>query len=515
MGVEAQRLMGIVYRVAVKSLKNLDDPPECEPEEDPTESVSVSVNSWKEATFSALSRRKDVPADLASAIAENIAFVTTKLISNVDSSDGGTSKLLIETHDGHRVEAVVLRRHGRATSICVSSQVGCQMGCQFCATGTMGIIGNLTASEILEQAVYMKLAPSVLRSLPLKNIVFMGMGEPLNNFKHVKDACVGFMDFNRFGLGRAHITVSTVGVVPNMLRLNNELPGIPLALSLHAPNQKLREQIVPAAKAWPMEKLMAALDSHIEMAKKSFKKDNIKFTGVMIEYVLLSGVNDLPKHATELSNLLTGKPVLINLIPYNPNVTADMYGFEAPTKEDAYAFGKILIDRGLHARVRIERGGDIQAACGQLALTKRKTGEGYKRGETKGNYPYPENRNDGSKLVHDMEDLFSASSAVLSGKNNNIVGDATKKGGRWRRNRRSEKKMGKEEEEEEEEEEETLKLSEEGVKREESGIPSKSGIYGVSSEADLNNDDTNTIWVTAAAVSIIGLVAAVFWRRKN
>ena len=196
---EPTKVKDIIYRVAVRALRNLPDPPAVAPEGDPTVSVQTSIKAWKEQTFATLSRRKDIPKGIAEAVLRDIAFVTTTLISNVDSIDGGTSKLLIETHDGHRVEAVVLRRHGRATSICVSSQVGCQMGCQFCATGTMGIIGNLTASEILEQAVYMKLAPSVLRALPLKNIVFMGMGEPLNNFKHVKQACVGFMDFNRFG----------------------------------------------------------------------------------------------------------------------------------------------------------------------------------------------------------------------------------------------------------------------------------------------------------------------------
>ena len=511
---EPTKVMAIIYRVAVRALRDLDDPPEVGPEEDPTASVQVSIAAWKEGTLSTLKRRKDIPVGIASAVVQDIAFVTTTLISNVDSIDGGTSKLLIETHDGHRVEAVVLRRHGRATSICVSSQVGCQMGCQFCATGTMGIIGNLTASEILEQAVYMKLAPSVLRALPLKNIVFMGMGEPLNNFKEVKQACIGLMDFNRFGLGRAHITVSTVGVVPYMLKLNQELPGVPLALSLHAPNQTLREEIVPAAKAWPMDKLMKALDSHIEMAKSSFKKDNIKFTGVMIEYVLLSGVNDLPKHAVELADLLEGKPVLINLIPYNPNVTADMYGFKAPTKEDAYKFGKILIERGLHARVRIERGGDIAAACGQLALTKRKTGQGeIVRGETKGNYPgrYPSNGGEGNgggrKEMGDMEDLFNASSAVLSGKNSSRAGmnggARSKKGGRRQVNRprgSEKKKEGKEELAE------AAEAAQSGERVKEEG-KTTAGIYGMGGN-DTSNDegDSSVLWVAAGVVGLAGLI---------
>lgn len=299
-----------------------------------------------------------------------VSFLSSSLVSAVDSNDGGTSKMLIETHDGHRVEAVVIRRHGRATSICVSSQVGCQMGCQFCATGTMGIIGDLSAAEILEQIVHSKLAPSSLGALPLRNVVFMGMGEPLHNFRNVRAAVLGLTDPSRFGLGRSHVTISTVGVVPSIQKLSAELPGVPLALSLHAPNQQLREKLVPAARAWPLLELMAALDAHIAAAQAN---DSAKFTGVMIEYVLLAGVNDGAEHAAELAVLLAGKPVLVNLIPYNPNVTAEMYGFEPPTNEVAFGFGRVLIESGLRARVRIERGDDIAAACGQLAITQTAT----------------------------------------------------------------------------------------------------------------------------------------------
>ena len=176
-----------------------------------------------------------------------------------------------------------------------------------------------------------------------------------------------------FGLGKGNITVSTVGVVPSMKKLNAELPGVAVALSLHAPNQALRERIVPAARAWPLPRLMQALDMHIQTTKQFLleqkKVKKAQNVSMMVEYVLLAGVNDKPEHAIELAELLKGKAVMVNLIPYNKNVTAEMYGFESPTHEAAYAFGKMLIDRGLRARVRIERGADIAAACGQLALT--------------------------------------------------------------------------------------------------------------------------------------------------
>jgi len=505
---EPKKVKSIIYRVAVRALRSLPDPLETTTEEDYLQSIQSSIQAWRNSTHATLSRRRDVPAGIPDALLRDIAFLTTKLISNVDSSDGGTSKLLIETHDGHRVEAVVIRRHGRATSICVSSQVGCQMGCQFCATGTMGMIGNLTASEILEQAVYRKLAPSKLRSLPLKNIVFMGMGEPLNNFRHVKAAVLGFTDFSRFGLGRAHITVSTVGVVPYMLKLNEELPGVPLALSLHAPNQKLREKIVPAAKAWPLTKLMDALDAHIENVRTS---EGVKFTGVMVEYVLLSGVNDLEEHAHQLAALLNGKPVLINLIPYNPNVTAEMYGFKAPTRESAYAFGKVLIDRGLHARVRIERGSDIAAACGQLALRSKKY-EGGK--ESDGLH-----KNGGGKKMSDIEDLFQGGSkSGKSGSRSGVVG-VKARGGKARR--REKKTLAANMAAAEAEAEKEKHLSEEAEaaavseeKEEKSMSTEVTKIFGMSETNDASTG--GEMWMIAAAVGIVSglVVAQMVWRRR-
>jgi len=306
------------------------------------------------------------PSGFCDAVVNGFDFLSTRLVKSVTSKDRSTTKLLIETFDLHRVEAVVIRHKAR-TTICVSSQVGCQMGCKFCATGTMGILGDLTGAEIIEQIVLSQLNPEALdHAPPLRNVVFMGMGEPLNNYNAVHAAVTALTDAARFGLSRQHVTVSTVGVVPGMSRLTADLPGVLLALSLHAPNQKLREEIVPAAKAWPLPKLIAALDAHILACSRY--SSATKFKGLMVEYVLIREVNDAPAHAAELASLLADKPVMVNIIPYNPNVTAEMHGFEAPTVEAAKAFGKTLMDHGLKVRLRIERGQDIQAACGQLAL---------------------------------------------------------------------------------------------------------------------------------------------------
>ena len=239
-------------------------------------------------------------------------FVT--LTSTVDdartSADGATTKLAVKLHDGHLVESVLMRyvsKDGSRASLCVSSQVGCAMGCTFCATGTMGIKGNLTTGEILEQIVH---ADSILaneaatvkenvkaKNLDLvRNVVFMGMGEPLNNYENVVEACRALIDRKRWNLAHGRVTVSTVGVTPRLHDLTRDLPQICLALSLHAPNQKMRSAIVPAAKAYKIEGLIDALDRHM-MASTQKKYDGAEFTReerikestrrrAMIEYVM-------------------------------------------------------------------------------------------------------------------------------------------------------------------------------------------------------------------------------------
>lgn len=313
-----------------------------------------------------------VPRAIEQSIKANFVKMTSKVIDKSISSRGDTIKLLIQLQDGHKVETVVMRHEGR-TTVCVSSQIGCKMGCKFCATGTMGIIGDLTSGEIIEQLIH---ASAISR---VRNVVFMGMGEPLNNFSAVKLACEFMIDTKRLGLSPRQITVSTVGVVNNMYRLTEELPTVSLALSLHAPTQEIRLQIVPAAAGHPLDKLMAAVDHHIafRMRRLSRNYNQKKDMVAMIEYILISDVNDREEHAHLLGQLLAPRRpyVLLNLIPYNPTEVSE--DFKAPTKARIDSFFDICTSPpySIYTRIRQEMGQDIDGACGQLALVHQQKGE--------------------------------------------------------------------------------------------------------------------------------------------
>ncbi|GMF14056.1 unnamed protein product [Phytophthora lilii] len=197
----------------------------------------------------------DIPKTLRALLAEHFAHFTTSVTTEQRSADG-TVKLLLRLQDGHEIEAVIMRHKGRNT-LCVSSQVGCQMGCTFCATGTLGIIADLCSGEILEQLAHAN------RVAPIRNVVFMGMGEPLNNYDAVLAAIRAMTKV--FGLAPKYITLSTVGVIHRIRQLSHDAPLVRLALSLHAPTQEMRSQIVPTSTAYPLDKLMAAIDDHLAM----------------------------------------------------------------------------------------------------------------------------------------------------------------------------------------------------------------------------------------------------------
>nr|XP_024393400.1 uncharacterized protein LOC112290851 isoform X2 [Physcomitrium patens]XP_024393401.1 uncharacterized protein LOC112290851 isoform X2 [Physcomitrium patens] len=297
-------------------------------------------------------------------IKEKFKTLTSQVKDQETSADGTTTKLLIQLQGGQSVEAVIMRHDagagkyaggprqgGSRATLCVSSQVGCQMGCTFCATGTMGLKGNLSAGEIVEQLVHAS------QVTPIRNIVFMGMGEPLNNYKSVVEG-IQIMTGRCFGLSPSHITVSTVGVIPRILSIANDLPGVNLALSLHAPTQELRCQIVPTAKAYPLHKLMAALNSYQTISRRR----------VLVEYVMLAGINDSDEVAHQLGTLLKDHNVTLNLIPYNPATSSD---YKPTSQEDLTRFQKIL--RGVHGvrtTIRQEMGQDIAGACGQLVISQ-------------------------------------------------------------------------------------------------------------------------------------------------
>jgi 23S rRNA (adenine2503-C2)-methyltransferase len=298
----------------------------------------------------------EVPEKVRTRLAAETTIGVLPTALETDSSDGFTRKYLLALADKEKIETVLMRFTGRVTA-CISSQVGCAMGCVFCATGQMGYTRHLTPGEIVAQAVHVARA---LRGAGephrLRNVVLMGMGEPLHNYDAVMHAIDILRDPNGLALAAERITVSTVGVVPGILRLAREKRPLHLAVSLHAATQAERAALVPAAKKWTLEELMAACRTYSETTGRR----------IFYEWTLIEGKNDSPEHARAVGGLLRGLPAQVNLIPLNPTS-----GYEgAPTRsEAAKRFQKILADEfKLPSTVRQRRGIDIAAGCGQLAV---------------------------------------------------------------------------------------------------------------------------------------------------
>ena len=272
-----------------------------------------------------------------------------------DSNDGFTRKFLLALADGRVVETVLMRFTGRVTA-CVSSQAGCAMGCVFCATGQAGFQRQLTAGEIVAQAVHIARALRDAREPHrLRNIVLMGMGEPLHNYGAVMRAVDILRDQNGLAIAATRITLSTVGVVPGIIRLADEARPVHLAVSLHAATQEERAALVPVAKKWPLDELMAACRHYGEKTGRR----------IFFEWALIDGCNDSAAHARAVGRLLSGLSAQVNLIPLNPTAG---YGGAPGRSEAARRFQKILADEfALPSTVRQRRGLDIAAGCGQLA----------------------------------------------------------------------------------------------------------------------------------------------------
>ena len=287
-----------------------------------------------------------------------------------DSSDGFTRKYLLKLADGEDIETVLMRFTGRVTA-CLSSQVGCAMGCVFCATGQMGYTRNLTAAEIVAQTVHIaralrRLSPN--SKLPardvsppqprLRNIVLMGMGEPLQNYEAVMRAVDILRDSNGLAIAGGRITLSTVGVVPGIRRLAQEKRPVHLAVSLHAATQAERAALVPAAKRWPLAELMAACREYSDATGRR----------IFYEWTLIEGKNDSPAHARTVGELLGNLPAQVNLIPLNPT---NGYAGAPTATEAARVFQHILSSEfKIRSTVRQRRGIDIAAGCGQLAVAE-------------------------------------------------------------------------------------------------------------------------------------------------
>ena len=360
------------------------------------------------------------PSSLLPLLAAHTSVLSSSISKQQTSGDGTTTKLLVRLADGELVEAVIIRhrakqlpyeeaeeengpdgpeeaveqqaeqaeeeqkeekaerrtsvkRAGRIT-LCVSSQVGCKQGCTFCATGTLGLRGHLMAGEIVEQLIHANRvlaaesgggASASSNLVPhITNIVYMGQGEPLDNYAAVLSSVRSFTSARLFRVSPSRVTVSTVGLAHRIQSLAMDAPHVQLALSLHAPTQPLRLSLVPSAAAHTLDRLMAALADYIERTPRGKR--------VLIEYVLLHAVNDQPQHATQLVELLTplSDSVRVNLIPWN---VADVPGqYQPPTKEAVHTFQRLVQQGGLWCSVRQEMGRDVDGACGQLALKSRR-----------------------------------------------------------------------------------------------------------------------------------------------
>ena len=355
------------------------------------------------------SQMTNLPLDLRNKLSEHLRIGSAELIAQKISTDGWTRKVLLSMRDGNTVEAVLMLYYDRAT-VCISSQVGCAMGCTFCATGQMGFTRNLTSGEIVEQVLWFNRwlrehphrpktyaarhsrysakpahEPAPLR-VPVSrqkheeesvwhvpdtagghhdlreitavtNIVFMGMGEPLVNYNNLWAAIHMLNSPQGLGMSARRLTVSTVGVAPQIRRFGREDLPVNLAVSLHAPTDELRSSTMPMNKRYPIAELMDACRDYVAQTNRR----------ITFEYVLINDVNDSLEQARQLASLLKGMLCHVNLIPLNP---VPGTGMLATPREQVFAFQKVLEDAGVSATVRIERGVDIAAACGQLKVAE-------------------------------------------------------------------------------------------------------------------------------------------------
>jgi 23S rRNA (adenine2503-C2)-methyltransferase len=306
---------------------------------------SSQVWEWVSRGAASYEEMTNLPAPLRERLAASVPLSTLSLEAEAKSDDG-TVKALFHSGDGRPIEAVLMRYRDGRRSVCVSSQSGCPLTCTFCATGQMKFGRNLSADEILDQALHFR------RLERIDHVVFMGMGEPTMNIDAVLAACERLPDL---GVTHRRTAISTVGWVPGIDRLAEcEMP-VSLALSLHAPNDGLRSQLMPVNDRYPLSEVLAACDRYRARRRRK----------VFVEYVMLDGVNDLPEHARELAELLDPRSYKVNLIPYNPTGA-----YDGSSPERIERFRAILAEHRLTATVRLTRGRDIDAACGQLAATR-------------------------------------------------------------------------------------------------------------------------------------------------
>lgn len=304
--------------------------------------------SWQEMS--------NLSKELRDKLAAHYRMPALQRVRVTESEDLETVKFLWRLHDGQLVESVLISSGTRRT-VCVSSQVGCPARCAFCASGQQGFYRNLRPAEIVEQVLQINqwLAP---KGEKVSHVVFMGMGEPLKNYDPVVKAIHALSHPDLLNISQRRITVSTVGIVEGIKRLSLEGLKVNLVLSLHAPNQHIRKKIIPYARKYPLEDILAAMDEYTKKTKRD----------ITYEYILIAGVNDHPDHALELAHLLKGKQCTVNLIPYNPIPGVKL---KRPEKKAIKQFRSVLFGSRIVNTCRYTKGVDIAAACGQLAMQEK------------------------------------------------------------------------------------------------------------------------------------------------
>ena len=341
------------------------------------EQMRTQVQTWGEPAFRAEqlwhwlyarqandpAQMTNLPRTLQAQMAAHAKIDLLQVVAKTVSADRLAHKVLFQLHDGQTIEAVLMR-YDRRRTLCISTQAGCAMGCTFCATGLGGLTRNLTAGEIAAQVLYFARwlgdpdangadSLPIMRPAQVTNVVLMGMGEPLANYKAVWQALHTLTDQQGFGLGARHFTLSTVGLAPMIERMAAEPLQINLAVSLHAPTDELRNTLVPINKRYPLAVLLTACRNYTERTHRRLS----------FEYALMRGINDKPEHAKRLAQIAHGMLCHINLIPLNPVRGS---AFQPSTKADTEAFLNILQQAGISATLRLRRGVEINAGCGQL-----------------------------------------------------------------------------------------------------------------------------------------------------
>ncbi len=298
-----------------------------------------------------------LPKDIRELLVANCTYSSLTLHSEKTDPEWQTTKFLFRTYDDKLIEAVIMRHLSGRNTLCVSSQAGCPMACSFCATGKLGLIRNLEFSEIIDQIMW-AVHHLAREDRKLRNIVYMGMGEPLLNYEQVKKSIHIACSQKKLDLSNRRITVSTCGIAPRIVDFARDFPQVSLAVSLHAPNDEARKRIMPVEETYPIGVLMASIDEYVAITNKR----------VFYEYIMINWVTDRLEYARELGELLKGRLAHVNFIPYNPGEGSDSDGFLPTSKMIIKKFQDTLDNYGIPSTVRHTMGDDIDAACGQLAL---------------------------------------------------------------------------------------------------------------------------------------------------